>query len=160
MNFEHRCTVPVGRETLWAFLMDVPAMSGCVPGASEVAATDADRFTGRMKVKFGPIRLTLQGTLTVDERDRANWRAVGKAEANDRRVGGGVHINAELALLESRNETDGAAAQTELVVTTEARMMGRLGEFGQSVIRKRADKIVAEFAQNVAERFRSAESGE
>ena len=160
MNFEHRCMVPVARETLWAFLMDVPAMSGCVPGVSEVVATDADRFTGRMKVKFGPIRLTLQGTLTIDERDRANWRAVGKAEANDRRVGGGVRINAELALLESQGEAGAAAVQTELVVTTEARMMGKLGEFGQSVIRKKANKIVAEFAQNVAERFRGAENSE
>lgn len=156
MNFEHRCTVPVARETLWAFLMDVPTMSGCVPGVSEVAATDADHFTGRMKMKFGPIRLTLQGTLTIDERDHANWRAVGKAEANDRRVGGGVHINAELALLESEGEAGAAAGQTELVVTTEARMLGKLGEFGQSVIRKRADKTVAEFAQNVAARFRNA----
>ena len=27
MNFEHSCTVPVARETLWNFLMDVPQMA-------------------------------------------------------------------------------------------------------------------------------------
>ena len=147
MNFEHSCTVPVARETLWNFLMDVPQMASCVPGVSEVVATGADQYAGRMKVTFGPIRLTLQGALSIQELDQTNWRAVGQAEANDRRVGGGVHISAALTLVEQEEE------QTKLSIRTEARLMGKLGEFGQPVIRKRADKIVAEFARNVAKRF-------
>ena len=147
MNFEHTCTVPVSRATLWDFIMDVPQMATCVPGVSDVAAADNDQYTGRMKIKFGPIRLTLNGELSIQERDQPNWRVAGKAEANDRRVGGGVHLNAELKLIELES------TQTELAIQTEARLMGKLGEFGQSVIRKKADKIVAEFAQNVAARF-------
>ena len=147
MNFEHSCMVPVARETLWNFLMDVPQMATCVPGVSEVVATGADQYAGRMKVTFGPIRLTLQGELSIQELDQTNWRAVGQAEANDRRVGGGVHISAALTLVEHKEE------QTQLSIQTEARLMGKLGEFGQPVIRKKADKIVAEFARNVAKRF-------
>ena len=147
MNFEHTCTVPVSRATLWDFLMDVPKMATCVPGVSDVAAADADQYTGRMRIKFGPIRLTLNGELWIEERDQPNWRATGKAEANDRRVGGGVHINAELNLIELDS------TQTELAIQTEARLMGKLGEFGQAVIRKKADNIVAEFALNIAARF-------
>ena len=100
-----------------------------------------------MRIKFGPIRLTLNGELWIEERDQPNWRATGKAEANDRRVGGGVHINAELNLIELDS------TQTELAIQTEARLMGKLGEFGQAVIRKKADNIVAEFALNIAARF-------
>ena len=147
MNFEHHCTVPVARETLWNFLMDVPQMAPCVPGVSEVVATGENQYAGRMKVTFGPIRLTLQGELFIQELDRTHWRAVGRAEANDRRVGGGVHISAELTLVEQEE------AQTRLSIRTEARLMGKLGEFGQPVIRKKADKIVAEFARNVAKHF-------
>ncbi len=147
MNFEHSCTVPVARATLWNFLMDVPQMATCVPGVSEVVATGEDQYAGRMKVTFGPIRLSLQGELSIQELDQTNWRAVGRAEANDRRVGGGVHISAELTLVEQ------AEAHTRLSIRTEARLMGKLGEFGQPVIRKKADKIVAEFARNVAKRF-------
>ncbi len=148
MNFEHSCTVPVARETLWNFLMDVPQMAPCVPGVSEVVATGEDQYAGRMKVTFGPIRLTLQGELSIQELDQTNWRAVGRAEANDRRIGGGVHISAELILVEQEE------AQTQLSIQTEARLMGKLGEFGQPVIRKKADKIVAEFARNVAKHFK------
>lgn len=147
MNFEHSCTVPVAREILWDFLMDVPQMATCVPGVSDISAKSEDQYAGRMKIKFGPIRLTLLGELFIQERDQPNWRAAGRAEANDRRVGGGVHINAELILIEREGP------ETELSIQTEARLMGKLGEFGQSVIRKKADKIVAEFAQSVAARF-------
>ena len=146
MNFEHSCTVPVARETLWNFLMDVPQMATCVPGVSEVVAT-GDQYAGRIKVTFGPIRLTLQGELSIQELDQTNWRAVGRAEANDRRVGGGVHIRVELTLVEQEE------AQTQLSIQTKARLMGKLGEFGQPVIRKKADKIVVEFARNVAKHF-------
>ena len=148
MNFEHSCTVPVARQTLWDFLMDVPQMATCVPGVSEVVATGEDQYAGRMKITFGPIRLTLQGELRIQELDQAHWRAVGRAEANDRRVGGGVHISATLTLVEHQEE------QTQLSIQTEARLMGKLGEFGQPVIRKRADKVVAEFARNVAKHFK------
>ena len=148
MNFEHSCTVPVARETLWNFLMDVPQMATCVPGVSEVVATGEDQYAGRMRVTFGPIRLTLQGELNIQELDQTHWRAVGRAEANDRRVGGGVHISAELILVEQEE------AQTQLSIRTEARLMGKLGEFGQPVIRKKADRIVAEFARNVAKHFK------
>ncbi len=148
MNFEHSCTVPVARETLWNFLIDVPQMAICVPGVSEVVATGEDQYAGRMKVTLGPIRLTLRGELSIQELDQTNWRAVGRAEANDRRVGGGVHISAELTLIEQEE------AQTQLSIQTEARLMGKLGEFGQPVIRKKADKIVAEFARNVAKHFK------
>ena len=148
MNFEHSCTVPVARETLWDFLIDVPQMATCVPGVSEVVATGEEQYAGRMKVTFGPIRLTLRGELSIQELDQTNWRAIGRAEANDRRVGGGVHISAELTLVEQEE------AQTRLSIQTEARLMGKLGEFGQPVIRKKADKIVAEFARNVAKHFK------
>ena len=147
MNFSHRCTIPVARETLWQFLMDVPQMATCVPGVESVTPSGNDQYSGRMRVKVGPIHLTLQGVLTIQERDPQQWLAVARAEANDRRVGGGVHLTAHMTLVES------GPAATELDVQTEARFLGKLGEFGQPVIRKQADAIIAEFARNVADRF-------
>jgi carbon monoxide dehydrogenase subunit G len=150
MDFEQRCTIPVAREALWRFLLDVPQMATCVPGVEGVAVSGDEQYAGRMRVKIGPIRLTLQGTMTILERDQQQWRAVTRAEANDRRVGGGVHVTAHMTLVEN------SPAATELVIRTQARLLGKLGEFGQPVIRKQADAIVAEFARNVAARFHGA----
>src|SRR5262249_37529860 len=55
-----------------------------------------------------------------------------------------------MALVES------GPAATELAIQAQARFLGKLGEFGQPVIRKQADAIVAEFARNVVARFHSA----
>ena len=150
MDFEQRCTIPVAREALWQFLLDVPQMATCVPGVESVTARGDEQYAGRIRVKVGPIHLTLQGVMTIQERDQQQWRAVTRAEANDRRVGGGVHVTAHMTLVES------SPAATELVIRIQARFLGKLGEFGQPVIRKQAEAILAEFARNVAARFHGA----
>ncbi len=85
--------------------------------------------------------------MTIQERDRQAWRIAAHAEAHDRRVGGGVFLNTHISL--SENGSD----ETELTISSEARLMGKLGEFGQPIIRRKADTIVAGFAKNVAARF-------
>jgi len=150
VNFTHRCTIPVTREALWQFLMDVPQMASCVPGVESVTPCGENEYSGRMRVKVGPIHLTLQGVLTIQEQNPQQWVAVARAEANDRRVGGGVHLTAHMTLIES------GPAATDLDVQTEARFLGKLGEFGQPVIRKQADVTIAEFARNVAAHFHNA----
>jgi carbon monoxide dehydrogenase subunit G len=147
MNFEQRCTVPVERERLWDFLMDVPRMAVCVPGVERVEPKGEDEYEGRMRVRVGPIGLTLDGVMRVQERDQENWRAAVRAEANDKRAGGGLHATAHMDLIEN------GADSTDLFIRAEARLLGRLGEFGQPLIRRKAEAMMAEFARNVADHF-------
>jgi len=88
VRFTQECMIPVTRERLWDFLMDVPAVGRCVPGVETIEAVDGSAYRGGLKVQVGPIRLSLEGTITVEEADRNAWRARMRAEANDRRLGG------------------------------------------------------------------------
>jgi carbon monoxide dehydrogenase subunit G len=45
---------------------------------------------------------------------------------------------------------------TEVILSGQVRFLGKLGEFGEPLIRKRAEIMVAEFARNVAARFMPA----
>ena len=83
MKFEQRCLIEAGRRELWDFLLNIPQMAACVPGAEEVIATGADRYKGRLRVKLGPIRLKLEGVMVIHERDHEQWRASARSEAND-----------------------------------------------------------------------------
>ena len=99
-----------------------------------------------MRVQVGPIRLSLHGTMTVDEQDRAAWRARMRAEANDRRVGGGIRALMSLTLTPENGGTC-------LRIDTDLTVLGRIGEFGQPVIRKKADALLEEFAQNLGSKL-------
>ena len=96
-----------------------------------------------MRVRIGPVGLSLDGVLTVRERDAAGWKAAVHAEANDRKLGGGLHADAFMLL----DECD--AEETELLIDAEVRLLGKLGEFGQPIIRRKAETTLAEFARNV-----------
>jgi carbon monoxide dehydrogenase subunit G len=42
---------------------------------------------------------------------------------------------------------------------TDAQIMGRIGEFGQPLIRKKADQMVGEFAENLKKAILAQSSG-
>ena len=67
-----------------------------------------------------------------------------RADAADKRVGGAVKAVMDM-------QVDEASADTSnLTIVTDAQVMGRIGEFGQPIIRKKADQIMQEFAKNLS----------
>ena len=142
MTFTQECVIPVERERLWDFLMDVPKVGRCVPGVETVEPVNGGAYRGGLKVQVGPIRLALEGTITVEEADGAAGRARMRAEANDRRLGGGIRARMSLTL-------SPADAGTRVQIDTDLAILGKIGEFGQPVIRKKADAILEEFVRNV-----------
>jgi carbon monoxide dehydrogenase subunit G len=142
VNFTQECVIPVARERLWDFLMDVPTVSRCVPGVGSVEAAGDNAYRGDLAVKVGPIRLSLRGTITVEEQDRSVWSARMRAEANDRRLGGGIRARMHLTLLP-------AEAGTRVKIDTDLSVLGKIGEFGQPVIKSKADALLEAFARNL-----------
>lgn len=143
MNFEQRCVVALPREALWAFILNVPKVAACIPGMSDVEATGQDAYKGRLGVQMGPIRLSLEGNIVIEQEDRENWQASIRTEAAERKVGGGLRAETLLTLVER------GPAETELVIHTNASLLGKLGEFGQPLIRKKVDTLLQDFAKNL-----------
>lgn len=142
MTFTQECVIPVERERLWDFLMEVPKVGSCVPGVEGIEAGEAGAYKGSLKVQVGPIRLLLQGTIIVEEQDRSAWRARMRAEANDRRLGGGIRARLTLTLAP-------AESGTRVLIETDLAVLGKIGEFGQPIIKKKADTLLEEFARNL-----------
>ena len=145
MLIEHHITVPAPPERVWAFMMDVPAVSRCVPGVGDISQIDDTTYAGVMTVRVGPIQVRLDGRVILAERDASARQARMDLQAADKRVNGAV--NAKMRMhLQPAASGDG----TDVAIQTDANVMGKLGEFGQSVIRKKADQIVQEFARNLS----------
>lgn len=143
MKFSQSAQIPVAREPLWEFLMDVPKVAQSLPGVESVSKIDDTTYEGALKVRVGPIALNLLGKIIVEERDKENWRAALRAEANDRRAAGAVKGKTTMMLKALDSD------QTELLVETDVNILGKIGEFGQPIIRKKADSMLKEFVENI-----------
>jgi uncharacterized protein len=143
VKFTHAATVAAPRDKVWSRLMDVPAAARCVPGVASVRPSGPDRYQGTLAVQVGPVRLVLDGDLSITARDEKAGTASVRADAKDSRVGGAIRASMELALSEK-------AGETQLRIATDLAVMGRLGEFGQAVIKRKADQLMRDFAECLA----------
>ena len=143
MKFSQRAVIPAAREPLWDFLMDVPKVAQSLPGVESVSKIDDTTYQGTLKVRVGPIALNLQGKIILEEQDKEKWRATLRAEAKDRMAAGAVNGKTSMELKEI------GPKETELVVETDVSILGKIGEFGQPIIRKKADQMLQQFVENI-----------
>ena len=143
MKFSQTAQIPAAREPLWDFLMDVPKVAKSLPGVESVSKIDDTTYEGALTVRVGPIKLNLQGKIILEEQNKSDWRATLRAEAKDRMAAGAVNGKTTMNLKEI------SANLTELVVETDVNILGKIGEFGQPIIRKKADTMLKEFVENI-----------
>jgi uncharacterized protein len=143
MKFEQTIDLPgASPERVWNFVMDIPSMAKCIPGCDGVEDLGNNHYRAVVKIKVGPIGLSLASDISIVEKDETNRTAGLLVEAADKRVGGAVKATMSMKLTP---EGDG----TKLEVSTDANVMGRIGDFGQPIIRKKADQTLQEVAANL-----------
>lgn len=142
MKFQHQVTTQASREALWAVLQDFPSVARCLPGVEEVRQLSDATYEGTLRIRIGPIGLRMAGTVEVEQDEDAGvWRMI--AQAQDRRVGGGAKAIIEATVTEPEPGIAGLDIQADV------QFIGRLGEMGQPLIRRKADAMINEFAQNL-----------
>ena len=149
MILDQKVIVSAAPERVWDFVMDVPSVADCVPGVESVEQVTDDEYVGALKVRVGPISVRLEGKVTVVERNADEQRAQMNVEAVDRRIKGAVNAKSTMELSALDDGT------TELAVHTDASILGKLGEFGQAIMRRKADQIMKEFADNMSKRIQA-----
>ncbi|MEV5890042.1 SRPBCC family protein [Nonomuraea fuscirosea] len=143
MRFEHEFTVPVPIEQAWAVLLDVERVAPCLPGAT-LDIFEGDEFTGRMKVKVGPITVTYRGTATFRDVDKDSYTLTIQASGKEAR-GSGTASATVKAHLQERD------AATLVMVETSFNVTGRPAQFGRGVMAEVGGKLIERFAGNLAE---------
>jgi carbon monoxide dehydrogenase subunit G len=142
VQLENSFTVPVPVDEAWRVLLDIERVAPCMPGAALDSVT-GDDFTGRVKVKLGPINLTYQGKASFIEKDEAAHRAVIDARGKDQRGNGtaAAVVTASLA-------PEGSI--TRVNVLTDLNITGRPAQFGRGVMTDVGNKLLGQFADKLA----------
>ncbi|SMF48861.1 carbon-monoxide dehydrogenase small subunit [Tistlia consotensis] len=130
---------------VWRLFEDVAAVAGCLPGA-ELSEVAGERLTGRLRVKFGPIRGAFEG----EGRHRPD-----PAAQSGLLQGSGLDRNSgSRARGEARYRLEPAGAGTRVSVEVRYQLTGPLAQFGRSgLVRDFAGRLTAEFARNLSARL-------
>jgi uncharacterized protein len=144
VKLSHTAVVKAPRARVWKLVTDVPAAARCVPGVAAVTPAGAGKYKGSLLVQLGPVRLVLDGDVALTATDEDAGRASVRADAKDSRLGGTVRATMDLALVDTDADT------TELRITSDVQIAGRIGEFGQPVIQRKADQLMAQFTECLA----------
>lgn len=141
MEFTNEFTIPVDVDEAFAVLTDLERVAPCMPGAT-LEEVDGDTYSGRMKVKVGPMSLTYAGTATLTEQDpearTARIEAAGREKRGSGTASADVHASME--------EVDDG---TRVLVTTDITVTGKPAQFGRGVMADVGAKIIDRFADNL-----------
>ena len=132
-------SVPV--EAAWSYLLDVPKIAHCVPGASLTDVIDDKTYAGKVEVKLGPIGVSYKGRITLESVDATTHTVKIKAEGAETRGRGGAS-----ATMTAELQPNGGA--TSVVMNTDLSVSGVVAQFGRT-------GIMQEVAQRMAQRFAS-----
>ena len=124
--------------------MDIPKAASCIPGLKDITPDGEARYQATLQAKVGPMGMNLSGVITVLSQDAESGEAHFLVEANDRRVGGGVKTNMSMKV------TAKSPTETELEIVADTTFMGRLGELGQPLIRRKARNTLEDFSKNLS----------
>jgi len=144
LKIEILSDVPASREATWALVMDIPKAASCIPGIKDITPDGEGKYQATLQARVGPMGMNLSGTITVLSQDADAGEAYFLVEANDRRVGGGIKTNMSMKV------TAKSADETELEIIADTTLMGRLGELGQPLIRRKARNTLEEFSKNLS----------
>jgi len=143
LKIEIVSTVPASRDVTWAAVTDIPKAAMCIPGVKEVTSDGENRYQATLQARVGPMGMNLSGTITVVSRNDDSGEAEFLVEANDRRVGGGVKTKMTMKVTAKSDD------ESELEVMADTTFMGRLGELGQPIIRRKARNTLEDFTKNL-----------
>lgn len=139
MQLENSFSVNAPPDRVFAYLLDVNSVVGCVPGAELVEVVDASTFKGKVKVKVGPITVAYSGTAKIVDRDDAARSATLEAEGRETTGPGSARAKAHM-------KVDAEASGSVVKITTDYSIAGRVAQFGRGVMEDVSRRIVNDMA--------------
>ena len=142
MELENTFVVPADLDTAWATLLDVEAITPCMPGAT-LTSFEGDHFTADVKVKLGPVLMTFAGEGDFESINAAEHIAVIKASGKEKKGAGTASAHITARLVAETPDTTRAMITTELLVT------GKAAQFGRGVMADVSKHLISQFAGNL-----------
>ena len=143
MELEKTLTVAAPVPRVWGLLLDPGVMAGCVPGTGAVEVVSDVEYLAEITVKISFVAARFRVRTTIVEARAPHYLRI-EGTGEDRSVASSMRQTSELFL------TDLGGDRTEIRIKAKAEVLGRLGSFGLSVMKTKADRMWEEFGANFA----------
>ncbi len=151
MQLENSFSVNAAPDRVFAYLLDINKVVGCVPGAELSEVVDPTTFKGKVKIKVGPITVAYSGTARIAERDDAARSATLEAEGRETTGPGSARAKALM-------KVDAEGAGSVVKITTDYSIAGRVAQFGRGVMEDVSRRIVNDMAACIKANVEGQES--
>jgi carbon monoxide dehydrogenase subunit G len=139
MQLENSFQVNAPPDQVFAYLLDINKVVGCVPGAELSEVVDPTTFKGKVKIKVGPITVAYNGTARLSDRNDAERVATLSADGRETTGPGSARATAQMRVL-------AAGAGSQVQITTEYHVAGRVANFGRGVMEDVSKRLISEMA--------------
>jgi uncharacterized protein len=140
VRIEQQLTIAAPVARIWEFLMDIPAMSQCVPGVENVEQVGENEFTARVKQKIGPVVVNFDCQITILSVDKASYSSSAQVIGRDVKVLSGMKA---LMSMNLAPRDDGVL----FTVVTDVEISGKIAQYGHGIVRQRANALLEAFGQ-------------
>ena len=140
---EFRVSVPI--ERAWEVLTDIPLITPCLPGA-ELTGHEDDEYSGKIKIKVGPVTSHYAGKALLTVRDEASRHVEIQADGRDSKGSG----NASAKITADMSE-DGDG--TKVTIHTDLKISGKVAQFGKGMIAEVSGKLIGQFVDCIEQRL-------
>ena len=146
MEIEKNLTFSAPPQQVWNLLLNPQIMAGAVPGMKSIDVISPTEYVAEMhqKISFISAKFKLK-TKIVEQKAPEYMRVEGTGE--DASVASSLKQTSEVFL------TPAANGGTDLRIKVNVDVLGRLGAFGLSVMKTKADRLWEEFGSNLAARI-------
>ncbi|MEZ0358590.1 SRPBCC family protein [Mycobacterium sp. SA01] len=141
MKIDNEFTVSVPIAQAWAVLSDMAQVVPLMPGA-QLTGQEGDDYLGKVKVKVGPVTSEFSGKAHFVERDESQHRAVVDGRGKEARGTGNAAAVVVLQLHE-------AGDHTRVSVETDLKIVGKLAQFGSSMLQQVSEKLLGQFVDSL-----------
>jgi carbon monoxide dehydrogenase subunit G len=149
VRFEKEVEIQTSKEKVWNFIWDVDRFISCVPGCKEAKTLEQGKlYSATMVEKVGPFRVEFPTTIEVLEREELS-RIKARATGADNKIGSRMKVDLDVNL-------KGEGDHTTLAFTADVDILGKLAALGHSIIKRKADQVLQDFAQAVKKRMEGA----
>jgi carbon monoxide dehydrogenase subunit G len=142
VRFEKTIRVKATPAEMWTLVDELEVVAGCIPGIANYSPRGPREFDAVLTQNVGPVRARFELKTKLTDLD-PNKSVTAVSEGRDKHMASSLQAEQRFELIPAGDETD-------VAISADIRVTGKLATFGSRIVLSKAEQVVAEAMANVS----------